>query len=507
LRVGREAIVRHRSAGVFGRGVRSCAAVALSLAWLIGGPQAQAPVSAASLGRVVGWGSDARGQLDPPAGLGGVILVEGGCNHSLALKSSGQVVAWGDDVYHQTEVPAAARSRVVTISAGCNHNLAMRNNHQLVAWGDNSHGQTSVPTLPKGYHWFTYSAGENFSAAIATNGSTQIGYAWGDGMDTNAVLPWKARDIEACADASVILKYDRTVYVGGKATPAMLAVPAGLRNVIAVDIGREHVVALRSNGTVVVWGSNSRGQLNVPAGLSGVKAIAAGAYHTLALKTNGQVVAWGRNDNGQSAAPPATGGLHFSALGAGTLHSLAVVQPGVPGAPTGVTVDAGNGEATVSWQPPASDGGTPITGYIVTANSGESCTTKGELRCTVPALNNGFIYTFTVKARNAAGTGPASGPSEADVPVPPTPTPRVTASHNPTEMPSPIVTPSSGATAGAGAGGADGGAAPLPLLVAAIVAAAAAAAGLAVFAVRRRGGPSRGRHATPPAPSDPGTQP
>ena len=49
---------------------------------------------------------------------------------------------------------------------------------------------------------------------------------------------------------------------------------------------------------------------------------------------------------------------------------LTVVGPGaatVPGAPTNVSAVAGNGQATVTWTIPASNGGSPITGYTATS--------------------------------------------------------------------------------------------------------------------------------------------
>ncbi len=90
----------------------------------------------------------------------------------------------------------------------------------------------------------------------------------------------------------------------------------------------------------------------------------------------------------------------------------------VPGAPGSVTATAGDGQAVVSWTAPASDGGSPITGYTVTASpGGRTCQTTGALSCTVTGLTNGTEYTFTVKAANAVGTGPASAASAGVTPA------------------------------------------------------------------------------------------
>jgi len=90
-----------------------------------------------------------------------------------------------------------------------------------------------------------------------------------------------------------------------------------------------------------------------------------------------------------------------------------------PGAPTAVTASAGDAQATVSWTAPASNGGSAITSYTAISTPGsKTCTwTTGPLSCTVTGLTNGTPYTFTVKAHNAIGDGPASSASAAVTPV------------------------------------------------------------------------------------------
>ena len=97
----------------------------------------------------------------------------------------------------------------------------------------------------------------------------------------------------------------------------------------------------------------------------------------------------------------------------------------VPGAPTSFAATAGDGEVTLSWAAPASDGGGAITEYEyrystgstvsssatwtdVTDGSDSGTSTADETGVTISSLTNGTEYAFEVRAVNSAGGGTAT---------------------------------------------------------------------------------------------------
>ena len=92
--------------------------------------------------------------------------------------------------------------------------------------------------------------------------------------------------------------------------------------------------------------------------------------------------------------------------------------PGKPDRP--VIAKMTKDSADLTWSPPASDGGSPITNYKVEMRKKGDKSWKPvpksegpETECTVPGLEEEQEYEFRVTAENKAGPGPPSDPTEA----------------------------------------------------------------------------------------------
>ncbi|NVN97721.1 MAG: RCC1 repeat- and reductase domain-containing protein [Geobacteraceae bacterium] len=201
---------------------------------------------------------------------------------------------------------------------------------------------------------------------IGSNNHGQLGIGKTDSDIHEPVMVPDLRKVMAVAAGathSVALLRDGTVWTWGGNEAGQLGIgnrmgskigspqPVqvdGLRDVIAIASGRNHVVALKKDGTVWSWGSNFSGQLGLDSGgtadqpvqtahLDGVIAITAGAFHTAALKKDGTVWSWGFNGNGQLGngtcenynIPVKVAGLgSVVAIAAGNQHTVALQNDG-----------------------------------------------------------------------------------------------------------------------------------------------------------------------------------
>ena len=103
-----------------------------------------------------------------------------------------------------------------------------------------------------------------------------------------------------------------------------------------------------------------------------------------------------------------------------------IATPEAPGPPRNLKAQAGDVQVTLTWDPPASNGGATITRYEWSQDPNNWLTnqTTTTRTVTITNLNNGTAYTFYVRARNSEGPGdPASvtsTPAEPTAPGAPT---------------------------------------------------------------------------------------
>lgn len=151
-----------------------------------------------------------------------------------------------------------------------------------------------------------------------------------------------------------------------QATPVQVP---GVANVTQVSAGGYHTAVLRSDGTVVSWGFNFDGEMGngttttsgcacvaspVISSITNVIQVDTGLFHTVALKADGTVWAWGFNQAGQlgdgtqddrslptQVGVGVTGFENIIAVGAGEVHSMALKGDGT------VWVWGNNGNAQI----------------------------------------------------------------------------------------------------------------------------------------------------------------
>lgn len=325
-------------------------------------------------GTVWAWGQNNFGQLgnglttdSSPSvqvkGLCDVIAISAGPANSVALKSDGTVWAWGQNNFGQlgngttssSSIPVQVSniSDVAAIAAGAFYTVALKKDGTVWTWGYNATGQLGYDTLGSNHSKVpqqvsaltgikSISAGFNHAAAVSSTGAV---WTWGDNASSQlgrATSPnsfssipaqvtglGEAQSISLGLNFSTVLLKDGTVWSwgyngagqlgNGTRIPSLSPVQVlysssplqELNNVMSIEAGYEHTIALLSDGSLQAWGSNTGGQIGdadvggwrlfaTKSNLSGTAvSVSAGRAHSVAGKSDGTVWTWGENSQFQ----------------------------------------------------------------------------------------------------------------------------------------------------------------------------------------------------------------
>ena len=244
-----------------------------------------------------------------------------------------------------------------------------------------------------------------FTAPASTGGAAITGYTVTSSRDgitaTGAGSPIVLTGLTNGVTYTFTVTADNAAGTGGSSAASNPVTPAAVQTITFANPGAQNfgtsptLTAASDSGLAVVFTSSTTGVCTVTTG------------GTLTFVTAGTCTI-NADQAGNASYLPAT-----------QVSRSFTVNAVLPGAPTGVAAVAGDTQATVSFDAPASAGGSAIIGYTVTANPGGATASGAGSPLTVTGLTNGVAYTFTVTADNAAGTGAASTASNAVTPAPP----------------------------------------------------------------------------------------
>ncbi|KAI5361033.1 putative regulator of chromosome condensation 1/beta-lactamase-inhibitor protein II [Septoria linicola] len=291
---------------------------------------------------------------------------------------------------------SAAKVGVVQIEAGGMHAIALTHDNKILTWGVNDQGTLGRDT--------TWDGGLKDMDDAASDSDSESGDD--NGLNPKEALPgevdWSktevaegTRFVEVAAgdSTSFVLTDDGKVYGWGTFRsndgifgftqdvkvadrPVLIS---GLKNVKSIKAGANHALAMDNKGAVFAWGSGQQNQLGrrivertktealfprefgLPKGpKKGITSIQTGAYHSFAIAKTGDIYAWGLNNFGETGIMDNAGqddavimnpkvvkalqGLKITSIKGGGHHSVAATEDGdclvwgrIDGAQTGIS--------------------------------------------------------------------------------------------------------------------------------------------------------------------------
>jgi len=246
--------------------------------------------------------------------------------HTMAITNDSygdpRILAWGWNEFNQlgsdknpnelrpTEITNFEENEddIVSLAAGKQHSLALTKSGSVLAWGANSSGQ-----IGNNGHELFYTKPQEVKAYEKSSADQTY-----TKQSLRNIVAIQAGDLH-----SVALKADGTVWTWGSnefdqlgqhdyiptGTKRVAEKVLGLEDIVEINSYRSHNLALDEDGTVWSWGENWGGQMSTGLlstktpyevkGLPPIQSIATGSFHSLALDQNGNVWTWGINDFNQ----------------------------------------------------------------------------------------------------------------------------------------------------------------------------------------------------------------
>jgi hypothetical protein len=192
------------------------------------------------------------------------------------------------------------------------------------------------------------------------------------------------------------------VTIGGGLTSVSCASPS-----VCVAVGIATTTSKTHEGVPIAltYRGNAWGSIGIYPGpvLAGAKPSVASGFTSVSCFSTTSCMGLGESANGPITAQRAKA-YSFSDL------VLPVGVPRRPGSPIALRATGSKVRTTITWAPPYSDGGAPVTAFDVTVTSPgkapHTCKTR-RLECSFAGLVRGHIYRFWVGDMNKVGSSPS----------------------------------------------------------------------------------------------------